>query len=65
MSDTPVKRVSTKDAAAMSDVCKQRILTKLTLGHYSGASKCECGLSIMIPLTEVMRDMRERPKRIR
>lgn len=51
------KRLSTKDVASLIGVCKQRVSIKIRQGHYRDVTKCECGQTNMIPISEVTRDM--------
>ena len=51
------KRLSTREAAEYLGVCKQRIATKILQGHFKRVSRCDCGMSTMIPLAEVSADM--------
>lgn len=54
---TTEKRLSTREAAEYLGVCKQRVSAKIMQGHYKRVSRCECGLTLMIPLSEVNADM--------
>ena len=57
---TTEKKLSTREAAEYLGVCKQRIAAKIQQGHYKGVTRCECGMSTMIPLSEVSNDMLKR-----
>ena len=50
-------RLSTRKAAEAMGVCKQRIDAKVLNGHFRGVSKCECGLTTMIPESEIVREI--------
>jgi hypothetical protein len=54
---TQPERISTSDAAGIIGLSKQRVCAKIAAGHYSGVSRCECGLTTMIPVAEVLRDL--------
>lgn len=53
-----IPRLTTKQAAAYLGVCKQRINAKIASGHYQGVTRCECGLTTMIPQSEINAEMR-------
>ena len=50
-------RISTREAAEYLGLSKQRVTAKIAAGHFSGVSPCECGLTTMLPLAEVTREM--------
>ena len=52
------ERLSTREAAQYLGVCKQRIAAKIAQGHFNGVSRCECGLTVMIPVSEISADMK-------
>ena len=52
-----VERMSTSEAAQVIGLSKQRVCAKIAEGHYAGVSRCECGLTTMIPVSEVLRDL--------
>ena len=54
---TVEKRLTTREAAEYLGLCKQRIATKILQGHYKNASRCECGMTMLIPLSEINADM--------
>jgi hypothetical protein len=54
------KRLTTTEVARELGVCKQRVAAKLNQGHYPNASRCECGLSMMIPREDVDLDIKHR-----
>jgi hypothetical protein len=56
-------RLSTREAAELLGVCKQRVNAKLVKGDFSGASRCECGRTDMIPISEIHKYMRQHNKR--
>lgn len=60
---TTEPRLSTKDAANYIGVCKQRVSAKIAQGHYMGVSRCECGLTTMIPLSEINRDLARKTRK--
>lgn len=57
------KRISTREVAALMGVCTQNINQKINRGHFPGAARCECGRSIMVPITDVEHEIEIREKR--
>lgn len=47
------KRLTTREAAEKLGVCVQRISAKIQQGHFPGVTNCECGRSIMIPISDI------------
>jgi hypothetical protein len=39
---------------------KQRIFIKIAAKHYRGVKRCPCGHCVLIPLSEITRDLAER-----
>ncbi len=50
-----MKKVNAKQAASMLGVCVQRIHAKIKQGHFPGAHTCECGISILIPEGDIVK----------
>jgi hypothetical protein len=57
------RKVTTVEAAALLDVCQQRIAAKVKQGHFPHHCRCECGRSIMIPVEDIESDRARRTKR--
>lgn len=49
------KRVTVAQAAKYLDVCMQRISAKIKQGHFPNHTWCECGHSILIPVSDLDR----------
>jgi hypothetical protein len=54
---TTEERLSTRDAAEYVGLSKQRVSAKIAEGHYKGVSRCECKQTVMIPVSELNRDL--------
>jgi excisionase family DNA binding protein len=55
-------RLTTKTVADYLNVSQRRINAKIAQGHFPHASPCECGMKILIPVTDVVADCK-RPNR--
>lgn len=59
------KRLTVRQTAAILELCVQRILAKVSKGHFEGATPCECGRSIMIPEESVKKEIEKKLLNVR
>lgn len=57
------QRMSTPKAATLLGVCHQRISVLVNQGRFPNAAPCECGRSIMIPVTDIQAEIKRRAQR--
>jgi hypothetical protein len=57
------QRMSTPKAATLLGVCHQRLSALLKQGRFPNATPCECGRSIMIPVTDMQAEIKRRSQR--
>ena len=50
-------RLTTQQVATILGVCRQRVAAKLMQGHFPNAGRCECGHTILIPLSDIEADL--------
>lgn len=55
-------RLTVREAAKALNVCQQRISTKYKSNHFPGAGLCECGRSIMIPRSDIAKEIKAKRK---
>lgn len=57
------QRISTPKAATLLGVCHQRLSALVKQGRFPNAASCECGRSIMIPVTDLQAEINRRAQR--
>lgn len=46
-------RLTTREAAKRLGVCVQRVASRIKQGHFPNHERCECGMTIMIPESDI------------
>lgn len=49
--------VNAREAAELIGISKQRVFAKIESKHFKGVKRCPCGHCVLIPLSEITRDL--------